>query len=127
MGSSEAANFELGVELGAAQVLAAKRAMNVSPSRGITASDLDTLLQARQLTKPETPASGDLDKNSALALVEQLLVDARDETRTLWLKSEYGELALDQWRSEWYFGCPVKGRPSIKPGDLVFISAETRD
>lgn len=68
-----------------------------------------------------------MDKDSALAHVEQLLIDALDETRTLWLKSEYGEPALDKWRSEWYFGSPAKGRPSIKPGDLVFICAETRD
>lgn len=128
LGSSKSANFELGVELGAAQVVAAKRTMEVWPKREVTASDLNTLVQqARQLTQPETPASGELDKNSALALVEQLLVDARDETRTLWLKSEYGEPALDQWRSEWYFGSPAKGRPSIKPRDLVFISADTRD
>ncbi|MET1156596.1 hypothetical protein [Arthrobacter sp.] len=89
------------------------------------------LLQARKLTRAEAPSSGDLDKNSALALTEQLLVDARDETGTLWLKSEYGEPALEQWRSEWRFGSPQigegKGRPSIRPGDLVFICAETRD
>jgi hypothetical protein len=128
LGSSKAANFELGVELGAAQVNGVREAISTWPSRDVTASDLERLLvQARQLTQTEAPASGDLDKDSALALVEQLLVDARDETRTLWLKSEYGEPALDQWRSEWYFGSPAKGRPSIKPRDLVFICAQTRD
>ncbi len=73
------------------------------------------------------PASDGLDSESGLALVERLLLDARDEDRTLWLKSEYGEPALDQWRDEWFFGSPAKGRPSIKEGDLVVISAQNRD
>lgn len=128
LGSSKAANFELGVELGAAQVRGVKRAVSDWPSQGVTVNHLEKLLlQARQLTRAEVPATGVLDKDSALALVEQLLVDARDETRTLWLKSEYGEPALDQWRNEWYFGSPAKGRPSIKPRDLVVICAQTRD
>ncbi|WP_437773531.1 hypothetical protein [Arthrobacter sp. KNU40] len=128
LGTSKSANFELGVELVASQVDEVRRAISAWPRRGVTASDLEKLLlQARQLTRSEAPAAVDLDKDSALALAEQLLIDARDETRTLWLKSEYGEPALDQWRSEWYFGSPAKGRPSIKPRDLVFICAQTRD
>ncbi|WP_222612638.1 hypothetical protein [Arthrobacter sp. PM3] len=128
LGSSKAANFELGVELGAAQIDGVREAMSTWPSREVTANDLEKLLlQARQLSEANSPASGSLDKDSARALVEQLLVDARDETRTLWLKSEYGEPALDQWRGEWYFGSPAKGRPSIRPRDLVVICAQTRD
>lgn len=42
-----------------------------------------------------------------LVLVEQLLLDARDKNRTLWLKSEYGGPALDQWRSMWFFTATV--------------------
>lgn len=68
-----------------------------------------------------------MDSVSGLALVEQLLLDARDSDRSLWLKSEYGAPALDQWRREWFFGSPRKGIPSIKPGDLVLICAETKD
>ncbi|MFF2318217.1 hypothetical protein ACFVTE_18355 [Arthrobacter sp. NPDC058097] len=128
LGTSKAPNFELGVELGAAQVDDVRKVINSWPNREVTAHDLEKLLlQARRLTEAEAPASCDMDKNSALALVEQLLLDARDETRTLWLKSEYGEPALDQWRNEWYFGSPAKGRPSIKPRDLVVICAQTRD
>jgi hypothetical protein len=41
------------------------------------------------------------------------------------LTSEYGAPALDQWRRDWFFGSPAKGRPSIKTGDLVV--AQTRD
>lgn len=107
LGSSKAANFELGVELLDAQVDGARRAISTWPSQDVTANDFEKLLlQARQLTQTEAPASAGLDKDSARALVEQLLVDARDETRTLWLKSEYGEPALDQWRSEWVFRKP---------------------
>lgn len=95
-------------------------------SRDITEKDLEKLLiQAQQLTRADASASDDLDSESALVLVEQLLLDARDKNRTLWLRSEYGEPALDQWRSDWFFGSPAKGRPSIKTGDLVVICAQT--
>jgi len=132
LGSSAAANVELGVELGAAQVASVRQMMDGWTSRSVTAAELDSLmLQARQLTVVDKLAAEGLDSESGLALVEQLLVDARDADRTLWLKSEYGEPALDQWRKDWYFGSPKKGegkgRPSIKEGDLVVISAQTRD
>jgi hypothetical protein len=132
LGSSAAPNVELGVELGAAQVVSVRVAMESWSSREITADDLNELhAQAQQLTRVARPSSGGMDGVSGLALVEQLLLDARDSERTLWLKSEYGAPALDQWRSEWFFGSPQKGqgkgRPSIKPGDLVLICAQTRD
>ncbi|MFJ5956574.1 hypothetical protein ACIQC5_11530 [Paenarthrobacter sp. NPDC092416] len=128
LGSSAAANVELGVELGAAQVSSVRQMMDAWTSRTVTPADLDSLaLQARQLTVVDKPVAEGLDSELALALVEQLLVDARDSDRTLWLKSEYGEPALDQWRKDWFFGSPAKGRPSIKEGDLVVISAQTRD
>jgi len=91
------------------------------------------LLQARRLTKAPSPASGELEAGSALALVEQLLVDARDETRKLWLKGEYGEPALEQGREDWFFGSPRmgngrgEGQPSIRPRDLVIICAQVRN
>jgi hypothetical protein len=125
LGSSNAANVELGVDLGSMQVEAVKHSISAWPSRDVVANDLEKLrAQARHLTNASTSASNDLDNESALALVEQLLVDARDEKRTLWMKSEYGEPALDQWRREWWFGSPAKGRPSIKQGDLVLICAQ---
>lgn len=128
LGSSKAANVELGVDLGAAQVEAVRKAMGTWVSRDVSEKDLEKLLiQAQQLTRADVSASDDLDSESALVLVEQLLLDARDKNRTLWLKSEYGEPALDQWRRDWFFGSPAKGRPSIKTGDLVVICAQTRD
>jgi hypothetical protein len=125
LGSSKAANIELGVDLGSVQVEAVRHSMSSWPSRNVVASELEELLaQARNLTKASTSAADDLSNESAFALVEQLLVDARDETRTLWMKSEYGEPALDRWRRAWWFGNPAKVRPKIKPGDLVFICAQ---
>ncbi|QYF88460.1 hypothetical protein [Arthrobacter sp. PAMC25284] len=102
------------------------------PSREITADDLTELhAQAQQLTRAARPSAAGTDTVSGLALVEQLLLDARDGERTLWLKAEYGAPALEQWRSEWFFGSPQKGkgkgRPSIKPRDLVLICAQNRD
>lgn len=56
LGTSQAANFELGVELVAAQVDAAQRAISSWPSRVVTMGDLQKLIQqARQLTQAETP------------------------------------------------------------------------
>ncbi|SCZ56681.1 hypothetical protein SAMN02799638_01929 [Arthrobacter sp. UNCCL28] len=128
LGSSAASNVELGVELGPAQVQSVRQSMDAWASRPVTTADLHKLTQqARQLTVVDQPGTDGLDSDSGLALVEQLLVDARDRDRTLWLKSEYGEPALDQWRQNWFFGSPAKGRPSIKEGDLVLISAQTRD
>ena len=132
LGSSAAPNVELGVELAAAQVVSVRAAMESWSSREITAADLDELhTRAQQLTRAATPSAGGMDSVSGLALVEQLLLDARDSERSLWLKSEYGTPALDQWRSAWFFGSPQKGegkgRPSIKPGDLVLICAQTKD
>lgn len=132
LGSSKSPNVELGVELGAAQVISVKATMERWPSREITAHDLKKLhVQAQQQPRTAIPSSDDMDSVSALALVEQLLLDARDCERSLWLKSEYGAPALDKWRSEWFFGNPPQGngtgRPSIKPGDLVLIRAQTGD
>lgn len=132
LGSSAAPNVELGVELGAAQVASVRVAMESWSSREVTADDLKELhAQAQQLTRAVKPPSDGMDSVSGLALVEQLLLDARDGERSLWMKSEYGAPALDQWRSEWFFGSPQKGegkgRPRIRPGDLVLICAQTRD
>jgi hypothetical protein len=132
LGSSAAPNVELGVELGAAQVVSVKMAMESWSSREVTTDDLNELhAQAKQLTQATRPSLGGKGSVSGLALAEQLLLDARDNKRGLWLKSEYGAPALDQWRNEWFFGSPKKGegkgRPRIKPGDLVLICAETRD
>lgn len=134
LGSSAASNLEMGVDLTSSQVEAVRHNISAWPCRDATSADLQKLsLQARRLTKAPSPASGELDTDSALALVEQLLADARDETRKLWLKGEYGEPALEQWREDWFFGSPRmgngrgEGRPSIKPRDLVIICAQTRD
>lgn len=134
VGSSAASNVEMGVDLTSSQVEAVRHNISAWPCRDATSADLKKLsVQARRLTKAPSPASGELDADSALALVEQLLADARDETRKLWLKGEYGEPALEQWREDWFFGSPRmgngrgEGRPSIKPRDLVIICAQTRD
>lgn len=106
--------------------------MKTGASHAVTADDLDELHElAENLTRAARPSSGEMDSVSGLALVEPLLLDARDSDRALWMKSEYGSPALTQWRSEWYFGSPQKGigkgRPRIKPGDLVLICAQTKD
>ena len=134
LGSSAASNHEMGVDLTSSQVDAVRHNISAWPCRDATTADLQKLsVQARRLTEAPSSASGELNRDSALALVENLLADARDDTRNLWLKGEYGEPALEQWRKDWFFGSPRmgngkgEGQPSIKPGDLVIICAQTRD
>ncbi|MGX5716797.1 hypothetical protein [Arthrobacter sp. MAHUQ-56] len=129
LGSSHTANFELGVELGVDQVAETRRVMSSWPANDVSQQDLDRVLeQARALTSFSHKPSADLNTDSALHFAEQLLADARDEGRELWLKLEYGDPALDGWRRDSWFASPAKGRPSFKPGDLVFICAiETGD
>jgi len=134
LGTSAAPNFEMGVDLTSCQVEAARSTMAAWPCDDVTLAGLQALsIHARRLTTVPSTASGAVDSGSALAMVEHLLADARDETRKLWLKGEYGAPALEQWREEYLFGSPRmgngkgEGKPSIKPRDLVIICAETRD
>ncbi|KUM35212.1 hypothetical protein [Arthrobacter sp. EpRS71] len=134
LGSSAAPNLEMGVDLSPSQVEAVRHNISVWRHTDVTSADLQKLsIRARRLNQSPPHGSGELDAESALAQVEQLLLDARDGTRKLWLKGEYGKPALEQWRGDWLFGSPRmgngrgEGRPSIKPRDLVIICAETRD
>ncbi|PNI09421.1 hypothetical protein CXX84_03915 [Arthrobacter sp. AFG7.2] len=124
LGSSVSANRELSVELDPVQAEEARKIISGWPSRPVSKDDLDKLLlQAKNLTVTVHPENEEQDAESALHLVEQLLVDARQSKRRLWVKSEYGEPALDGWRQDSWFASPKNGRPSFNPGDLVFICA----
>lgn len=132
LGSSAAPNVELGIELDAPQIDSARLTMKAWSSREVTTTDLDEVHElARGLTQAVRSSSSRPDSVSGPASVEQLLLDARDGDRALWMKSEYGDPDLNQWRGEWYFGSPQKGkgkgRPRISPGDLVLICAQTKD
>jgi hypothetical protein len=131
LGTSGAPNIELGVELNPGQVQAVRRMILSWRGREVTPQDLVHVRAhaAKHLPKPKAPepSKGPL---TGWELVEPLLMDARDTRRTLWMKSEYGAPALEQWRAEWFFGSPrkgagKKGRPTIKPGDLILVRAET--
>lgn len=129
VGSASHSNRELGVILDDSAREQARTKIISWPARLVTSSDLDELVaKAKKLTDSTKSAFDTLSADSALQLAEQLLIDARDPARGLWLKVEYGEPALDGWREASYFASPKKGRPSFKPGDLVFICAkDTRD
>lgn len=125
LGSSANPNRELGVELDPAQAKAAKETITAWPARLVARRDLDELLsKSKDLTRTARAQHEKLDAGSALHLAEGLLEDARDVQRSLWLKLEYGEPALDGWRQESWFASPKKGRPGFCPGDLVFICAK---
>ena len=125
LGSSASPNRELGVSLTIEQTDAARLLIAEWPSKVVVPADLEDLLnKAKGLGRTGHVQNKKLDANSALQLAEQLLVDARDPQRSLWLKLEYGEPALDGWREEAWFASPKKGRPGFRPGDLVFICAK---
>ncbi|WP_281873135.1 phospholipase D-like domain-containing protein [Brachybacterium paraconglomeratum] len=130
LGSRPSPNHELGVELDPEQTRHALEVISTWPTRDVDPSDLDRLEKAaKDLTSvSKQRPDGPLDTSSALHLAERLLVDARDPERRLWLKLEYGEPNLDGWRGPSFFASSSKGRPSFRPGDLVFICAkETYD
>ncbi|WP_170297351.1 hypothetical protein, partial [Georgenia thermotolerans] len=126
LGSSAGANRELGVELDPAQAEQARAVILAWPARVIGHRDLDELLEeSRRLTRTSVRGQEhELDAASALKLAEELLADARDPQRSLWLKLEYGEPGLDGWRQESWIASPKKGKPGFRPGDLVIICAK---
>lgn len=126
LGSSANPNFELGVELAPAHLQRALEVIATWPSRDVNSADLDQLMEeSRRLTRTSVRRQNEvLDPASALHLAEELLADARDPDRSLWLKLEYGEPGLHGWREQSWFASPKKGRPGFKPGDLVFICAK---
>lgn len=125
LGSSAVPNFELSIELDSDQVAQAKQIIDSWPARSVGYEDLEDLLKrAERLTSAARPEGQEFNADSALQIAEQLLVDARDPQRGLWLKLEYGQPALEEWRQESYFASPKKGRPGFRPGDLVFICAQ---
>lgn len=125
LGSSTTPNRELGVELNARQVADARTSISAWPALPVSRADLDELTQkAKHLTSIGSEQYDELNSVSALQLAEKLLGDARDEARSLWVKLEHGEPALNGWRQESLFASPKKGRPGFTPGDLVFICAK---
>ncbi|MFC9353255.1 MULTISPECIES: hypothetical protein [Terrabacteria group] len=132
LNGSEKGNRELGVELSPDQVEEARAMIAGWPYRRVTKGDLDALAErAKKLPVPVRIAAEPV-ADSSLLDVERLLADARDPSRTLWVKVEYGVPVPDQWRTRWMFASPGSGRdggaPRIKTGDLVFICARgTKD
>lgn len=126
LGSSANPNRELGIELDPDRVEQARKVISSWPSRLVNHNDLDQLLEeSRRLTRTSTRGQdAELDAASALHLAEELLADARDGGRSLWLKLEYGEPGLDSWREPSWFASPKKGKPGFRRGDLVFICAK---
>ena len=125
LGLAAKSNRELGVTLDASGREKARQEIVSWPARSITPHDLDELLaKAKSLSRPSKPADSDLTPELASQQAERLLIDARDIDRKLWLKLEYGKPALEGWRQPSYFASPKKGKPSFKPGDLVFICAK---
>ena len=130
LGSSARPNHELGVELDQEQAHEALRSIRAWPSLAVGLGDLLRLEEdGRNLTVGSSqPQAAPAGAQSALSQAERLLADARDEDRTLWIKLEYGAPKCGGWKKSSFFASPRKGRPSFRPGDLVFICAkETRD
>ena len=89
-----------------------------------TQRQLDLLEQeAEAYSKPPPPHLAAAD--SVALTVDRLLSDARDPSRTLWVKAEHGQPDLTHWRGDSWFASPSpRKRPKIKPGDLAIIYAQ---
>jgi hypothetical protein len=125
LGAVMNSNLELGVELDADQLRAATQVISSWPTRAVDTDDLVKLLErAKRLTGDEYSPSAELDRDAVVQLSEMLLRDARDPKRTLWVKAENGEPALDGWRKDSWFASPKKGRPQFSEGDLVVMYAK---
>ncbi|KJC65670.1 hypothetical protein TZ00_02410 [Agreia bicolorata] len=125
LGFSTSANRELGVHLTNEQADEAHRITVSWPAKTVMRTDLEELLnEAKNVGRIGRTQDKTLDASSALQLAERLLLDARDPQRSLWLKLEYGEPALDGWREQSWFASPKKGKPGFRAGDLVFICAK---
>lgn len=125
LGSSATSNRELGIALSATDAASARRIVSSWPARCVTITDLHELrVKSKQLTHEAGDKGAELDATTALHAAEQLLADAREPARGLWLKLEYGPPALDGWRQDAWFASPKKGRPGFRPGDLVVMCAK---
>lgn len=118
-------NAELGVRLTPAQVVAARTAMLTWTLTDATWADLDLLEQEAQAYTKSSPPAHVTPADSVALNVDRLLSDARDPSRTLWVKAEHGQPDLSHWRSDSWFASPSpRKRPKIKPGDLAIIYAQ---
>lgn len=125
LGTSAVPNRELGIILSTGEVDQARGIIEGWPARIVTAADLRDLLAASaHLTGQPRIQTSELDAVTALQQAEQLLLDARDPDRGLWLKLEYGVPALDGWRQASWFASSRKGQPGFRDGDLVMMCAK---
>lgn len=119
-------NAELSVSLIAPEIIEAGRIYDEWWSSA-TEVDEAALLRAEELASalPATPKSATVDAQETTdAAVERILTDARDPSRTLWIKAQNGAPSLEQWRHPHWFSSPARGRPRFAPGDLVLIFAK---
>lgn len=61
--------------------------------------------------------------NASDELLMKLLADAQSPDRALWLKLEYGEPRLEEWREHSWFASPRERNPGFRTGDLVIMCA----
>ncbi|EON32876.1 hypothetical protein GTC6_10966 [Gordonia terrae C-6] len=119
-------NAELSVLLAPHQVSATRATLalwwdeseNVDESALKWAESLAAALPSSEIPPRSSPV------RSLELEVEQLLADARDSKRALWIKAQYGAPYPDLWRGPHWFSNPGPGKPSLTAGDLVLIYAK---
>uniref|UniRef100_UPI003D933BAB phospholipase D-like domain-containing protein n=1 Tax=Gordonia sp. B7-2 TaxID=3420932 RepID=UPI003D933BAB len=79
---------------------------------------------AARLPIPSPLSSTEPQPDTLSLSAERLLADARDPSRALWIKAQYGDPNPNAWQSAHFFSSPKHRRPSIKRGDLVLIYAK---
>lgn len=125
LGRTRKPNRELGAELSGSQAEEAWKAISGWAWTTVGHQELDLLMdESKSLSSTPDYRSGAMDPQDAIRLAEQLLLDSRDPGRSLWMKLEYGEPALEGWREQSWFASSKRGKPKISTGDLVLICAK---
>lgn len=127
LGATTDPNLELSLLLRPEDVVGAQIRADEwwNTSAPVSRQDIDDLdRQARELPRAiGVQLSPKLDEGEEdPSQLADLVSDARE--RNLWVKAQYGQPNLDQWRSEFWFSSAAHRRPSFAPGDLVLIYAK---
>lgn len=122
-------NREIGVEVAPDQVVALRETIEGWPAHVVSDADLEDLEQRARSVAPVPGRVPDpADPTGLRRAAEQVLLDAQNGDRELWIKVEYGEPKPEAWLDPYFFASPKSGRPGFRAGDLVLICAgDTND
>ena len=126
LGYAAQPNREIGVEAAPDQVVSLRKTIEGWPAHVVSDADLEDLEQRARSVAPVPGRVPDpADPTGLRRAAEQVLLDAQNGDRELWIKVEYGEPKPEAWLEPYFFASPKSGRPGFKAGDLVLICASS--